>query len=217
MMGREVFSRIARRYDRLNRILSMGRDGAWRRSAIAHLPPGRVLDLGAGTGAANGDFGDRQVVALDPAVEMLGINGARQRVAAVGERLPFPDGSFDGVFSAYVFRNLDSIPATLAEIARVLRPGGVAGIVDLGRPEAAWKRILHRMGTAVVLPVAGATVGSIGEYRYLHRSLDSLPQPQILYADAPLRVERIWRMGPLGFVYGVVMRKSTVDSPQSTG
>jgi demethylmenaquinone methyltransferase / 2-methoxy-6-polyprenyl-1,4-benzoquinol methylase len=206
--GREVFSRIARRYDRLNRVLSLGRDGAWRRSAIAHLPPGRVLDLGAGTGAANRDFGDREVVALDPAIEMLSLNGAPARVAGVGESLPFPDGSFDGVFSAYVFRNLDSIPATLAEIHRVLRPGGVAGIVDLGRPEKAWKRSLHRMGTAVVLPVAGATVGAIGEYWYLHRSLDALPQPAELYADSPLPVERILRMGPMGFVYGVVMRKT---------
>lgn len=206
MSSREVFSRIARRYDRLNRVLSLGRDGAWRRRAIAHLPPGRVLDLGAGTGAANREFGDREVVALDPVVEMLSLNGA-VRVGGVGERLPFRDGSFDGVFSAYVFRNLDSIPDALAEIRRVLRPGGAAAIVDLGRPEPAWKRVLHRMGTAIVLPVAGATVGAVSEYWYLHRSLDSLPQPQDLYADAPLEVERIWRMGPFGFVYGVILRK----------
>lgn len=209
MTGREVFSRIARRYDRLNRVLSLGRDGAWRRSAIAHLPPGRVLDLGAGTGAANREFGDREVVALDPAIEMLSLNGAPSRVAGVGETLPFPDGSFDGVFSAYVFRNLESIPATLAEIERVLRAGGVAAVVDLGRPEKAWKRSLHRIGTAIVLPIAGASIGAIGEYRYLHRSLDSLPQPAELYADSPLPVERIWRMGPLGFVYAVVMRKGS--------
>lgn len=207
MTGREVFSRIARRYDRLNRVLSLGRDGAWRRSAIAHLPPGRVLDLGGGTGAANPDFGDREVVALDPAIEMLGLNPARARVAGIGERLPFPDEAFDAVFSAYVFRNLESIPATLAEIHRVLRPGGTAGIVDLGRPERRWKRALHRMGTAVILPVAGATVGSVSEYRYLHRSLDSLPQPADLYAGSPMAVESLWRMGPMGFVYGVVLRR----------
>ncbi|HSG78366.1 MAG TPA: class I SAM-dependent methyltransferase, partial [Acidimicrobiia bacterium] len=65
MRGREVFSRIAHRYDTLNTILSLGRDGAWRRRAIAYLPEGRVLDLGAGTGAANPEFGAREVVALD--------------------------------------------------------------------------------------------------------------------------------------------------------
>jgi hypothetical protein len=47
----------------------------------------------------------------------------------------------------------------------------------------------------------------LGEYRYLHRSLDSLPQPTELFADAPLTVDRIWRMGPFGFVYGVVLKK----------
>jgi demethylmenaquinone methyltransferase/2-methoxy-6-polyprenyl-1,4-benzoquinol methylase len=205
--GREVFSRIARRYDRVNRLLSLGRDGHWRRTAIAHLPAGRVLDLGAGTGAANLDLGDREIVALDPAVAMLSLDDADLRVAAVGERLPFTDGTFDGVFSAYVFRNLTSVPDTLAEIRRVLRPGGVAAIVDLGRPESAWKRVLHRAGTAVILPLVGLSVGALGEYRYLHRSLDSLPQPTELFADAPLTVDRIWRMGPFGFVYGVVLKK----------
>ena len=70
MKGPEVFARIARRYDTVNRVLSLGRDGAWRRTAIAHLPSGRVLDLGAGTGAANPDLGDREIVALDPAPGM---------------------------------------------------------------------------------------------------------------------------------------------------
>jgi demethylmenaquinone methyltransferase/2-methoxy-6-polyprenyl-1,4-benzoquinol methylase len=205
--SREIFSRIARRYDRLNRVLSLGRDDDWRRSAIAHLPRGRILDLGAGTGAANPDLGDREIVAIDPAPEMLSLNSATLRVVGKGERLPFPNESFDGVFSAYVFRNLESVGDTLDEIARVLRPGGVAAIVDLGRPESRAKRALHRMGTAVVLPVAGATIGAVGEYWYLHRSLGSLPQPQALYEKAPLTLERMWRMGPLGFVYGVVLRK----------
>jgi demethylmenaquinone methyltransferase/2-methoxy-6-polyprenyl-1,4-benzoquinol methylase len=209
--NRVVFSRIARRYDRLNRILSLGRDGAWRRSAIAHLPPGRVLDLGAGTGAANPDLGGREIVALDPAPEMLSLDPARLRVVAKGEALPFGDDSFDGVFSAYVFRNLDSIPATLAEIHRVLRPGGVAAIVDLSRPETPWRRRLHRLGTAMVLPVAGAAVGALREYRYLHRSLDALPQPRELFGEGPLQLVDLWRMGPMGFVYGAVLRKG--DAP----
>lgn len=207
MSSREVFSRIARRYDRLNRILSLGKDDDWRRTAIVHLPPGRVLDLGAGTGAANIDLGDREIVALDPAPEMLALNPAAMRVVGKGEALPFPDETFDGVFSAYVFRNLDSVTLTLDEIARVLRPGGVAAIVDLGRPESAVKRALHTMGTAVVLPAAGASVGAIGEYWYLHKSLGSLPQPAEMYAEAPLTLVEVWRMGPMGFVYGVVLKK----------
>ena len=203
----EVFSRIARRYDRVNRILSLGRDDDWRRSAIGYLPAGSVVDLGAGTGAANSDLGDRQIIAVDPAPQMLSLNHAAMRIVGKGEALPLADNSVDGVFSAYVFRNLDSIANTLDEIARVLRPGGVAAIVDLGRPESRWKRVLHRMGSAVVLPIVGLFVGGFSEYRYLHHSLDSLPPPQEIYAGAPLRVERIWRMGPFGFVYGVVLRK----------
>ena len=205
--GSEVFTRIARRYDLLNSLLSFGRDGAWRQSAIAHLPPGRILDLGGGTGAANPDLAGHAVVALDPSPQMLALNPARQRVVAVGEHLPFRDGSFDGVFSAYVFRNLVSVPATLAEIHRVLRPGGAAAIVDLSRPDGRVRRGIHRLGTAVTLPVAGALVGAPREYWYLHRSLDGLPPPHVLFAGGPLRFERLWRMGPLGFVYGVVLRK----------
>ena len=207
MRGRQVFSRIARRYDTLNSVLSMGRDGAWRRSAIEHLPPGRVLDLGAGTGAANREFGERVVMALDPSAQMVALNPERRRVIAVGESLPYADGSFDGVFSAFVFRNLSSIQQTLDEIHRVLRPGGAAAIVDLGRPETRLKRAVHRVGTAVVLPIAGAVIGAPREYWYLHRSLDRLPRPEVIYGGGPLGSERLWRMGPLGFVYGVVLRK----------
>jgi demethylmenaquinone methyltransferase/2-methoxy-6-polyprenyl-1,4-benzoquinol methylase len=205
--SREVFSRIARRYDAVNRVLSLGREGAWRRSAIAHLPPGSVLDLGAGTGAANREFGTRRVVALDPSPQMLALNAQQRRVAGFGERLPFADGSFDGVFSAFVLRNLDSIPATLAEVGRVLRPGGVAAVIDLSRPATPWRRRLHRVGTAVVLGVVGALAGSPREYWYLHRSLDALVPPEALFGDCPLHLERLWRMGPMGFVYGVVLRK----------
>jgi demethylmenaquinone methyltransferase/2-methoxy-6-polyprenyl-1,4-benzoquinol methylase len=205
--GREVFSRIAKRYDRLNSVLSLGQDQKWRRTAAAHLPDGRVLDLGAGTGAANSVFESRRVVAVDPNGPMLALNPERQRVAAGGEMLPFREGTFDGVFSAYVFRNLESVPATMAEIARVLRPGGIAAIVDLGRPERGWQRRLHRAGTSVVLPLAGMTVGARHEYTYLHHSLDKLPSPEFMFGNGPLTLLSTWRMGPLGFVYGALLRK----------
>ena len=166
-----------------------------------------MLDLGGGTGAANPDLRDRTVIALDPAAQMLALNPIDRRLVGKGESIPLADGSIDGVFSAYVFRNLDSIPETLDEIARVLRPGGVAAIVDLGRPRNPILRWLHRLGSAIVLPLVGALAGGLREYWYLHRSLDSLPQPDEIYAEAPLEVEQIWRMGPFGFVYGVVLRK----------
>jgi demethylmenaquinone methyltransferase/2-methoxy-6-polyprenyl-1,4-benzoquinol methylase len=205
--GQEVFAGIAPRYDTLNRILSLGQEQAWRRAGVDGLPPGRLLDLGAGTGAALPVFGDRQVVALDPVPQMLALNPASVRVVAVGEALPFSDGSFDAVFSAYVFRNLTSIPDTLREIARVLRPGGRAAVVGLGRPRGSLAAAVHRAGTALVLPLAGTAVRARREYAYLHRSLDKLPPPEVLFSGGPMTVERIWRMGPLGFVYGALLRK----------
>jgi demethylmenaquinone methyltransferase/2-methoxy-6-polyprenyl-1,4-benzoquinol methylase len=203
----KVFAPIAGRYDRINSILSLGRDQSWRRRVVDLLPGGRLLDLGAGTGAAAPVFGDREVVALDPSLEMLARNSASQRVGGVGERMPFRDGCFDAVFSAYVFRNLDSVEATLAEIARVLRPGGKAGVVGLGRPRAKWQAAIHRAGTAALLPTIGLLSGSPSAYVYLHRSLDKLPPPEEMFDGGPLAVEDVWRMGMMGFVYGAVLVK----------
>lgn len=205
--GAEVFSDIADRYDRLNSILSLGQDKAWRRKAAEYLPAGNIMDLGAGTGAGNVAFGDRWVTAVDPSLPMLRRNDGVPRVAAVGEHLPFVDEAFDGVFSAFVFRNLTSVSDTLAEIHRVLRPHGAAVILGLSRPRHPWARRLHRAGSRVFVPLVGRLAGSPGEYRYLDESLDKLPPPEELFAAGPLDLEKVWRMGPLGFVYGVVLKK----------
>ncbi|MDJ0952763.1 MAG: class I SAM-dependent methyltransferase [Acidimicrobiia bacterium] len=207
MSNGSVFTDIAAKYDRINRILSLGRDQAWRQRVIDMLPDGRLLDLGGGTGAANPVFGSREVVALDPSPEMLSLNEVPSRVVAVGESLPFADGAFDSVFSAYVFRNLDSVERTVAEAARVLRPGGRLGVVGLGRPKGELAAALHRIGSSVVLPVVGTLAGARDEYVYLNRSLDKLPPPEKMFADTPMRRVSLWRMGPLGFVYGVVLEK----------
>jgi demethylmenaquinone methyltransferase/2-methoxy-6-polyprenyl-1,4-benzoquinol methylase len=207
MSNGTVFADIADSYDRINRLLSLGRDQAWRMRAVSHLPPGRLLDLGAGTGAANDIFGRFEVVALDPSPEMLARNSAPKRVVAVGESLPFSAGTFDAVFSAYVVRNLDSLETTLGEINRILRPGGRAGIVDLGRPPTRLRARIHRFGTALVLPTVGAVARARAEYSYLHHSLDKLAAPEDLYAATPFEVVDLWRMGPMGFVYGVVLEK----------
>lgn len=202
-----IFARIARRYDLINRILSFGQEQNWRLRGVAFLPEGRILDLGSGTGAAAPVLDGFDVVALDPVKEMLALSPIPMRVAAVGERMPFADESFDGVFSAYVFRNLTSVPGTLSEIRRVLKPGGVAVIIDLARPRNRLLAMLHRLGSAVFLPLAGLIARAPGDYWYLHRSLDKLAPPEVLYGGGPLVFERSWRMGTFGFVYGVVLRK----------
>lgn len=207
MSNGEVFSDIAGRYDRLNTILSLGRDQAWRQAAVDRLPEGRILDLGAGTGAANVIFGSRHVIALDPAPEMLALNDAADRVVGIGEALPFADETFDAVLSAYVFRNLDSVDETLTEIHRVLRHGGRAGIVDLARPEGEIPRRLHRMGTSILLPLAGASIGAREEYSYLHHTLDKHPPPEDLLGSSSLHLVETWRMGPMGFVWGAILER----------
>lgn len=203
-----IFSRIHRRYDRCNRLLSVGRDQAWRKRGIDQLPDGTILDLGAGTGVAMPLLRpNQQVVALDPAWPMLSANPAQHRVIGRGEHLPFADASIDGVWSAFVFRNLDSVRKTLAEAARVLRPGGVMVVVDAGRPLGRLSRTIHGMGTAVVSPLVGLMAGAVAEYWYFHRSLDKLPHPEVMFRDGPLRIARLWRMGWFGGVYGVKLVK----------
>ena len=209
MSNGTVFKDIADRYDRLNSILSLGQDQKWRQTVVSRLPEGRLLDLGAGTGAANPIFAPRQIVALDPAVEMLEFNDAPARVVSVGESLPFLDETFDAVFSAYVFRNLDSVETTMEEIARVLKPGGMAGIVDLGRPAGKVASTIHRAGTSVVLPLAGMSIGAREEYVYLHHTLDKHAPPEELLADTPLTLVDTWRLGPMSFVWAAVLKKST--------
>lgn len=207
MSNGAVFSDIADRYDRLNALLSLGQDQKWRSTVVSRLPEGRLLDVGAGTGAANAIFGSREFVALDPAPEMLAFNDADQRIVSVGEQLPFADATFSSVFSAYVFRNLDSVDETMREIARVLKPGGMAGIIDLGRPEGDLASRLHRAGTSVVLPLAGMSIGARDEYVYLHHTLDKHPPPDELLANTPLTLEDTWRLGPMGFVWAALLSK----------
>lgn len=203
-----IFSRIHRRYDRLNRLLSLGQDQAWRQRGVDRLPDGLILDLGGGTGVAMELFNSRQeVVALDPAWAMLAANPAPLRVVGKGEFLPFGDDSFDGIFSAFVFRNLGSVDETLSEACRVLRPGGAMVVVDAGRPTGRPARAVHRLGTAVFAPLVGVLAGAVREYWYFHRSMDKLPHPEEMFAHRPLQVERLWRMGMLNGVYGVVLRK----------
>ena len=202
-----IFAKIAAQYDRINRILSLGQERKWRARGIQMLEWGRVLDLGSGTGDT--DFEGRPVVGIDPVIEMLALSPASARVVAVGEDLPFGDGSFEGVFSGYVFRNLTSVKETLREINRTLKPGSAAAIIDLSRPTNPVLRALHRVGTAIVLPLVGLIFAAAPrEYWYLHKSLDALPPPEELFGDSPLEVEEIWRSGFFGFVYGVRLRKS---------
>src|SRR5947209_13103254 len=131
-----MFASITPRYDLMNRLMTLGRDGAWRRAAVAAVAPtagGRVLDVGCGTGDLTLELAGRGVrlaVGLDPVDAMLGAARAKlldapaaALVRGDGLRLPFPDTTFECVVSAFVMRNVADLPTALRDARRVLRPG----------------------------------------------------------------------------------------------
>jgi demethylmenaquinone methyltransferase/2-methoxy-6-polyprenyl-1,4-benzoquinol methylase len=164
-LARELFAPIAPTYERWARILSLGQDARWRRMMVADidLPDGSlVLDLAAGTGSIARALQARghRVVAVDQSAEMLGrgrFPGAV--VQAEAERLPFADETFGAVTFGYLLRYVDDVAAAMAGIVRVLRPGGVVGMVEFGRPRGpsyvAWAAY-----TRLALPAAGLVAGS---------------------------------------------------------
>ncbi len=123
----------------------------------------QLLDVAGGTGSITRELRRRgaAVVSLDQSREMLARASARGAVAVVasGERLPFPDASFDGVTAGYLLRYVEHVPLALVELSRVLRSGGVVGLVEFGRPGGGWRQP-WRFYTRVVLPLAGAMLGA---------------------------------------------------------
>jgi demethylmenaquinone methyltransferase/2-methoxy-6-polyprenyl-1,4-benzoquinol methylase len=182
-----MFSRIAARYDLLNHLLSGNVDRRWRRVAAGALNGRhrRVLDLATGTGdlAIAVGRGDRRVVGADFCIDMLA--RARRKVPKRGGRiaysaadalsLPFPDGSFDAVTVAFGLRNFADLDRGLAEIRRVLSPGGKLIVLEFSRP-GGLRGALYRFYSDSLLPrVGGLVSGSPEAYAYLNRSAREWP------------------------------------------
>jgi ubiquinone/menaquinone biosynthesis methyltransferase len=183
---RGMFNRIAGRYDRANRMMSVGVDVLWRRKAIDQLLAGlgespRLLDLGAGTldGAIEilRRKPEAQVFAADFARNMLVLGSKKPRAAKVriqvadGHALPYRDQSFDGAFSAFCVRNLRVVDQGMAELRRVVVPGGRIAILEFFRP-ARRRPFWDGFYNARVLPVLGrAVTGDEAAYRYLPESI----------------------------------------------
>jgi demethylmenaquinone methyltransferase / 2-methoxy-6-polyprenyl-1,4-benzoquinol methylase len=194
---RAMFDRIAPRYDLLNRAMTAGLDGRWRRAAAAaaDLAAGdRALDVCTGTGDLALELAYRttasgEVVGIDFAQEMVA------RAAAKGTRrgspatfrvadalaLPFPDGAFDAAAVAFGIRNVADLDAGLAEMARVVRPGGRVVVLEITTP--ARLRRFYALWFDRVVPRLGRALGRDGAaYAYLPASVRRFPEPPELAA-----------------------------------
>ncbi len=183
---REMFDRIAPRYDALNRVISVGLDQRWRRRALGRIgvsPADLVLDLACGTG----DFCElarargARVVGVDFAIQMLRHGRARdadyESVQGDGEWLPFRTASVDVVTCGFALRNFVELEAVLAEVARVLRPGGRVALLDVDRPGWRPLRAAHSLYFDRLVPLVGGLVSDRSAYRYLPESTAYLPPP----------------------------------------
>ena len=180
---RAMFDRIAPTYDLLNRVMTLRVDQRWRRDLVRSLglAPGQtMLDVCAGTmdvsAAARRLCPGVRIVASDFSLPMLA-RGARKTglaaAAADALRLPVSAGSVDAVTVAFGVRNLDSYPAGLAELARVLRPGGRLGVLEFFRSESAGSRAVHRVYNRLALPVLGRLFSTDpSAYHYLVESME---------------------------------------------
>lgn len=216
----ELFSGLAGPgYSRRAALLSLGQEPRWHRFLAGRLrvgPGDHVLDVATGTGAVAAELVRRhgcRVTGVDQSEEMLGaarallardgIAGRVTLVRAEAERLPFPDAAFDGLTVTYLLRYVDDPAAVLAELARVVRPGGTLASLEFGVPPLAPARAAWRAYTGAVLPAGGLLAGGRPWWRagrFLHRSIPDLyrrhPLPALLelYRAAGLRSLRLRRL-----------------------
>jgi len=192
---REMFSSIAPRYDLLNHVLSMNVDRLWwNRTArafrhILERPDAQVLDLCCGTGDMTFALyrrirGQGRLVGADFSHAMLvraeAKSGPRQIrwIEADALNLPFEPDSFHLVTAAFGFRNLANYNRGLAEIHRVLAPGGEVGILDFGEPQGLFGKV-YRVYFKHVLPRIGTMISGVrGPYAYLPASVQRFPSPE---------------------------------------
>jgi demethylmenaquinone methyltransferase / 2-methoxy-6-polyprenyl-1,4-benzoquinol methylase len=171
--ARELFAPLGPTYDRYARLLSFGQDPRWRAFLASRIPAGatRVLDVASGTAAVAIELArrnpERSVIGIDQSPEMLAAGRARIEEAGLGARielregraeaLPFAAAEFDALTFTYLLRYVDDPAATLAELARVVRPGGTLAMLEFAVPHGVW-RAPWELYVRVGLPLAGATV-----------------------------------------------------------
>jgi demethylmenaquinone methyltransferase/2-methoxy-6-polyprenyl-1,4-benzoquinol methylase len=209
-----MFSRIARRYDLMNAIMSFGQDAMWRRVTVRAanpLPGNLALDVATGTGRIAQELARKgaRAIGVDFTIAMME-RGRDSGVGAVEEvyfagadalALPFADDTFDSVTTGFAMRNVTDIEAAFREMCRVVRPGGRVVCLEVGRPEWAPARVFHGLYTRRVVPLLGKLIaGDSDAYTYLPSSMGRFPPPEELAAimrSAGLRNVR-WKQLTMG-------------------
>jgi demethylmenaquinone methyltransferase / 2-methoxy-6-polyprenyl-1,4-benzoquinol methylase len=195
---REMFGKVAHRYDLLNHLLSFQIDRYWRAKAVRRVqdvlrrPEARVIDLCCGTGdlllalesragrpLLGSDFCHPMLVAAALKIRNRGRSSMLFEADAL--ELPLQSGSVDLVTMAFGFRNLANYEAGLCELRRVLRPGGKAAILEFSQPPNAVFRSAYNFYSRRVLPMIGSAIsGSRDAYTYLPDSVRKFPSPEAL-------------------------------------
>ncbi|MEO7597981.1 MAG: bifunctional demethylmenaquinone methyltransferase/2-methoxy-6-polyprenyl-1,4-benzoquinol methylase UbiE [Opitutus sp.] len=217
-----MFSRIAERYDVANRLLSGGIDVWWRKKlvrAVARTGPTDVLDLATGSGdvafaLARNVASARRIIGMDFCQPMLDEAVKKQKALCSadahriefrqgdGLALPLPDESFDAITISFGLRNMGDRRRSLTEMLRVLRPGGMAFILEFSQPHA-WFRPFYLVYLREVLPrVAGMITGDRGAYTYLNETIEQFPGREALSVE--ISDAGFSRVSSFGMTAGVV-------------
>jgi len=188
-----MFAKIAPRYDLLNHVLSVNIDIRWRRQVVRKLKPllpeeARVLDVGCGTGDLSIALFENtaaEVTGIDFCGPMLKLakHKAPQLQFIEGDalRLPFAEASFDGLTIGFALRNLADVDRGLRELLRVLKPDGVAAILEFSHPVSPVFSSLVSLYNWRLLPwIGGLVSGSRGAYEYLPDSISRFPNQETL-------------------------------------
>jgi demethylmenaquinone methyltransferase/2-methoxy-6-polyprenyl-1,4-benzoquinol methylase len=237
---RDMFGRIAGRYDRMNALMTAGLDGYWRRrtARAAELPEGGIaLDIGTGTGdlafALARSAPGAHVIGADYTPEMLRLAPAKAAARSLagqtswsqadGQALPFYDGAFDAVTSAFVLRNFADLGAALSEMARVVRPGGRVVALEISPTETPLWSPLFRLYFERLVPLVGRLVaGDDTAYRYLPASVAAFLTPEAVAERmrsvglAPLTPYRLM-LGSVVIHVGVRPRDAAVHAEAAAG